>query len=138
MVDNLEYLDRQRAEVAALRAFYPEEGMISLDTLPLSEGLRDNAAQINKPISQSISGTALLPGVLQGNRPVGIHFRLPQRYPDLPPEVQILCEAGSVHVNSMRLESTVGNILLEILTGAFANCQLEMRKWRYQACSHTL
>ena len=88
-----DHADRQEAELDALRAMYPEEGTVLLD-IPAYDGHYDSTGAPKQEAHTSLSGTIKLPGVLLHERLVGLHFQLPRSYPDEPPQVHVVCEAG--------------------------------------------
>lgn len=85
--------DRQEAELDALRAMYPEEGAVMLDALA-DDTHQDPIRAPGLEAVASCSGTVKIPGVLLYKRPVGMHFQLPRSYPEEPPQVHVICEAG--------------------------------------------
>lgn len=91
-----EYRARQLAELDALRAMFPEDGAVQLDTLPDGAATAGEAVQAdltNSP-SATLSFTVMIPASSLRGRPVGLHFQLPKAYPEQEPAVQVICEAG--------------------------------------------
>lgn len=93
----MESRTRQLAELDALRAMYPEEGALTMDASPSSDlaGLNTDRSASHPVDSLNFSGTVFLPDVSLRRKTVGLRFQLPTGYPDQPPDVHVICEAGN-------------------------------------------
>ena len=118
-----DHSERQEAELDALRAMYPEEGAVVLDT-PAVDCHQASAGAPTQEAHTSSSGTVKLPGLLLHRRPVALHFQLPRSYPDEPPQVHVNCEAGRGNC-SLRVQGRIaeGKVIWQAFYNPISGCQ---------------